>query len=102
MKNITTKNKWFIGLSLAGQTHGVLFDGSNVYDDVFPDEKIVRIPTPCGIVLSQEKIVEICKNKMKSMRVVPSIFNGEYVAEHIETPREASCAIESYWDAQPV
>jgi|LakMenE18May11ns_1017448.scaffolds.fasta_scaffold9959282_8 hypothetical protein len=80
MKTITTENKWFMALNIAGQEHGVLFDGDNVYDDVFINEKIENIPTGCGFAVNQEQLVKICQEKMKEMEIIKLPDYGEYVA----------------------
>jgi hypothetical protein len=80
MKTITTKEKWFMALNISGQNHGILFDGKNVYDDVFPEEKIQNIPTGCGFAINQEQLVKICQEKMKEMEIIKLPDYGEYVA----------------------
>ena len=79
MKTITTQNKWFMSLNIAGQLHGVLFDGKNVYDDCFPEEKIERIPT-CFGTINQEQLSNVCQEKMKELKVIFHNPSGEYIA----------------------
>jgi hypothetical protein len=97
MKNPTSKDKWLMGLNVAGAFHRVLFDGEKVYDYNFPAEEIVSIPTFCGIKVNQETLSQACKKKMESMKVVSSAFDGTWMAEDKSTPFTSSVASETYW-----
>jgi hypothetical protein len=56
--------KKLVLLNIAGQIHSVLFDGEKVTDTLFPEEKILCIPNPCGIEINQEMLVNICQQKL--------------------------------------
>lgn len=52
-----------IPLNIAGDSFDVLFDGEKVAMPQFPDIP-VEYTAPCGTKITQEMLVEICKNKM--------------------------------------
>lgn len=54
--------KQTIFLNIAGRVERVLFDGESVFEPLFPDQKIVRMPA-CNFFINQEQLVEICKGK---------------------------------------
>ena len=98
MKKITTKEKYGIVLNIAGLMHEFLFDGEKVYDTTFPAEEIVKVKVPCGFFLNQSEVAQICKEKMKDMVIVQSALNGEYIAEHKDTPKEFSLSNPAVWE----
>jgi hypothetical protein len=91
--------KWLMSLNLAGDWHIVLFDGESVYEELFPEEKIQKITTRCGISLDQSQLVDICSKKMETMNVVQSAFDGRFMAEDKSTPFTSSVASETYWSS---
>jgi len=97
MKNPTSKDKWLMVLNISGFYHNVLFDGEAVYDYNFPTEKIIKIPTFCGIMIDQETLALSCKKKMENMKVVSSAFDGTWMAENKDTPFTSSVSSETYW-----
>jgi hypothetical protein len=58
------KEKIGLILNLGGEMTHVLFDGDSAFEPLFPTEKIVSIKSPCGTIIGQEILVEICKAKM--------------------------------------
>lgn len=52
-----------ITLNIAGEKFNVLFDGEKVTSEFFPEEPIEYVAL-CGTHVSQEVLVEICKNKL--------------------------------------
>lgn len=54
-------------LNIAGEIITILFDGENVYDHVFPDEKIFNIKAKCGHIIDQDTLVKIMKDKMSKI-----------------------------------
>lgn len=86
-------------LNLAGQLHDVLFDGKDVYEYNFPDEKIVKIKTLCGIVIDQDTLAKVCSEKMIGKKVVSSAFDGRWMTEDENTPFSLSVASETYWSS---
>ena len=54
-------------LNLGGVLTHILFDGEAVYEPLFPTEKIVSIKSPCGTIIGQDILVEICKAKMSQI-----------------------------------
>lgn len=99
MKNPTSQDKWLMVLNLAGQLHDVLFDGKDVYEYNFPDEKIVKIKTLCGVVIDHDTLAKICSEKMIGKKVVSSAFDGRWMTEDINTPFTLSVASETYWSS---
>lgn len=99
MKNPTSQDKWLMVLNLAGQLHDVLFDGKDVYDYNFPDEKIVKINTLCGVVIDHDTLAKICSEKMIGKKIVCSALDGRWMTEDINTPFTLSVASETYWSS---
>jgi hypothetical protein len=52
-------------LNIAGEIITFLFDGENVYDNLFPDEKIVRVKAKCGHIITHDTLVQIMKDKLE-------------------------------------
>ena len=97
MKNPTSKDKWLMVLTIAGEFHYVLFDGESVYDYNFPEEKVVSIIGTCGNSFGQETLATVCKKKMEGKKVVCSAFDGTWGTEDENTPFTSSIASETYW-----
>jgi len=55
-----------ITLNIAGEQVPVLFDGSRVTSPDFPDSTIDFVAF-CGHRISQEMLVNICRDKIKSL-----------------------------------
>lgn len=52
-------------LNIAGEIITFLFDGENVYDNLFPDEKIVHVKAKCGHIITHDNLVQIMKEKLE-------------------------------------
>jgi hypothetical protein len=55
-----------IWINIAGDSFPVLFDGEKVAMTQFPDIP-VEYTAPCGTKVTQEMLVEVCKNKMQKI-----------------------------------
>ena len=56
-----------ITLNIAGEKVPVLFDGSRVTSPDFPDIEMEFL-APCGHRISQQMLVDICKNKLAAQQ----------------------------------
>jgi len=73
-----TKNNLIVGiaitdmhkikLNIAGEAFDVLFDGEKVASPEFPDQPI-NYTASCGMKITQEMLVQICKNKVTPVEV---------------------------------
>jgi len=96
MNKLSSKNKWFMHLCIAGETVWVLFDGTKVYDST-NGLVINELHAACGMFIPQEILVEICTDKMLKLDVVRNARNGEWMTEEKGTPWSCSIASEAYW-----
>lgn len=99
MKNPTSREKWLMVLNFAGEYHDVLFDGKNVYDYNFPDEKIQVIESLCGLNIDHDMLAKVCSDKMVGRKVVCSAFDGTWMTEDENTPFTSSVGSETYWSS---
>jgi hypothetical protein len=56
-----------ITLNIAGEKIPVLFDGERVTSPDFPDIEMEFL-APCGHRISQQMLVDICKNKLAAQQ----------------------------------